>query len=110
MEKNGFIDRVFEKEIGMGMNAAIKTLVDAGITPEEMGNIANGFKKSITDEIEKRNVPYEYRFLLLNVILFTILNNSVLFHKTLVNSSKREKGSDRSNWIYDYLKSIYKNG
>lgn len=83
MEKdNGsIIDRAFKKEIGIDINNAISILNNEGITPGELGEITNKLKKIMTDEIEIRKIPYEYRFLMINVILCTMFKTTIEFHK-----------------------------
>lgn len=83
MEKDNesIIDRAFKKEIGIDINKAVGILDREGITPEDLGEIANKFKKMMTDEVEIREIPYEYRFLMLNVIFCTMFKTTVEYHK-----------------------------
>lgn len=96
MEENEIINIALEKEIGMNISTAIHNLIKAGIKIEDLAEITNIAKKSMSCEIEKRNIPYEYRFLLINVILCNMLNNSVKFQKAWVSLSEKEKELDRS--------------
>lgn len=85
-ESESIIDRVFKKEIGIDINKAVSILDRGGITPEVLGEITNKFKKMITDEVEIRDIPYEYRFLMLNVIMCTMFKTTVEFYKKFVEA------------------------
>jgi predicted HTH domain antitoxin len=80
------IEKVFEEEIGVNIDKAIEILREGGISAEDLGNIANMFKKEITYEVERRSIPYEYRFLLLNVVLCTMFKATATFHKKFMKA------------------------
>lgn len=67
-ERCNTIYDTFEKEIGMDLHTAIKMINDAGIKVEDAENIINRVRDNIAEDIERRDIPYEYRFLLLNII------------------------------------------
>lgn len=80
-DTNSAIEETFAKEMGIDVFAAMKILNDAGFSAEDLSYISNRCKNILADEIERRNVPYEYRFLLLSLILSRMLKTSVDFHK-----------------------------
>lgn len=88
MEKDGesIIGKTFKKEIGIDVNNAINILDKGGITPDILEDVTNKLKKMMTDEIEIRNIPYEYRFLMLNVILCTMFETTVEYYKKFVEA------------------------
>lgn len=90
MEKDSgsIIDKAFKKEIGIDINNAVSVLDRGGITPEDLGDITNKLKKMMTDEVEIREIPYEYRFLMLNVIFCTMFKTTVEYYKKFVESIK----------------------
>lgn len=47
-----------------GESIDINILDKGGVTPEVLGDVANKLKKIMTDEVEIRKIPYEYRFLM----------------------------------------------
>ena len=66
MEKDGsIIEKAFKEDIGIDIHNTINILDKGGITPEILEDIINKLKKMMTDEVEIRNIPYEYRFLML---------------------------------------------
>lgn len=85
-ESGSIIDRAFKQEIGIDINRAIDMLDRRGITPEDLGEITNKFKKTITDEVEIRKIPVELRFLMLNVIFCMMFKTTAEFHKKFVES------------------------
>jgi len=87
-ESESIIDRAFRKEIGISINKAVGILDRGGITPEDLGDITNKFKKMMADEVEIREIPYEYRFLMLNVIFCTMFKTTVEYYKKFVESIK----------------------
>ncbi len=87
-DESAIIDSAFEKEIGVNIGSAIKFLVTKGISIENMEKIANTTKDVVSDEIDKRNIPYEYRFLLLNVTLCELFKTATSFHKAWVKRSE----------------------
>lgn len=80
------IDIAFKKEIGIDINSALALLVNKGISLDDIGKITDVMKKSMADEVEKRNIPFEYRFLLINAILCTMFKTTVSFHKEYMKS------------------------
>lgn len=88
------IDDAFEKEIGITKDAAFKFLVKEGISIKDIEKITDKTKNMLTNEIEKRNVPYEYRFLLANVILCTMFNTAATFHKEFMKISGNSQELD----------------
>lgn len=87
-ESESIIDVAFKKEIGIDINKAVSILDRGGITPEELGEITNKLKMMMTDEVEIREIPYEYRFLMINVILCTMLKTTVEYYKKFVDAIK----------------------
>lgn len=85
-DTNSAIEETFAKEIGIDVFAAIKILNEAGISTEYMSDITNKCKNILAKEIEKRNVPYELRFLLLSLVLSRMLKTSINFHKEYMKS------------------------
>lgn len=81
------IDNAFEKEIGIDIDSALKILVKEGISLEDIGKITTDTKNTMANEIERRGIPYEHRFLLINVILCTMFKTTVAFHKEYMKSS-----------------------
>lgn len=75
------IELTFENEIGISLCSAIASLCKGGISVENLVEITDKTKAVLSDEIEKRNIPMEYRFLLLNVVLCTLFDMSVAYHK-----------------------------
>ncbi len=94
------IDTIFEKEIGINMDYATAILFGKGISIEDMEKITSDTKDILTDEIEKANIPIDYRFLLANVILCKLFKTAVAFHKNYVKIRSPEylciKGLDIS--------------
>ncbi len=88
------IEKVFEEEIGMDINGAIDVLNRGGISVEDIEEIANMLKNDITDEVERRQIPYEYRFILLNVILCTMFKTTATFHKKFIKAIKEIEKSE----------------
>lgn len=82
------IEKVFEEEIGMDINGAIDVLNRGGISVEDIEEITNMLKNDITDEVERRQIPYEYRFILLNVIFCTMFEATATFHKKFMKVLK----------------------
>lgn len=82
------IEQAFAKEVGISIYAAMKILNDAGIATEDMSDIANVCKNVLANEIEKRDVPYEFRFLLLSFVLCRMFKTSTAFHKEYMESVK----------------------
>ena len=83
---DSIIEKVFKEEIGISIHDAINILDKGGITPEILGDITNKFKKMVTDEVEIRNIPYEYRFLMINVILCTMFETAIGYHRKFVEA------------------------
>jgi len=75
------IEEAFAKDMGISIFATMKILNDAGVSTEDMSDITNKCRNVLTDEIERRNVPYEYRFLLLSLILCRMLKTATDFNK-----------------------------
>ena len=86
-EESSIIDDAFEKEIGIDMGSAIELLAKGGISTDDLGKITTDIKNVITDEVEIRNIPSEYRFLLVNVILCRVLKTTVAFHKAYMKTA-----------------------
>jgi hypothetical protein len=87
--KNGksmVIEQAFTKEIGISIYSAMKVLNEAGMTTEDLSDIANLCKTTLANEIERRNVPYEFRFLLLSFVLCRMFKTSTTFHKEYMES------------------------
>lgn len=80
------IDIAFKKEIGIDINSALALLVNKGVSLDDMGKITDKLKKAMTDEVEERNIPFECRFLLINVILCSMFKTTVSFHKEYMKS------------------------
>lgn len=95
-ESESIIDVAFKKEIGIDINKAVSILDRGGITPEDLGEITNKFKKMMTDDIEIREIPYEYRFLMLNVILCTMFKTTVEYYKKFVDAIKETEDTDET--------------
>mgnify|MGYP003396170531 FL=1 len=93
-ESESIIDRAFKKEIGMDINNAVSILDRGGITPEELGEITNKLKKMMTDEVDIRQIPYEYRFLMLNVIFCTMFKTTIEYYKKYADAIKNIKETD----------------
>lgn len=85
-ENESIIYVAFKQEIGIDINRAIDMLDRRGITPEDLGEIANKFKKMITDEVDIRKIPDELRFMVLNVIFCTMFKTTAEFHKKFIES------------------------
>lgn len=68
-------DKGFKKEIGVDIDKAVEILGDNGVTKEDMTKIIEKFGE-MSDEIDRRNIPYECRFLLLNVIFYTLFKTN----------------------------------
>jgi hypothetical protein len=83
------IEQAFAKEIGVSIYAAMKILNTAGISTEEISDISNVCKNILVEEIEKRDIPHESRFLLLSLILCRMLKTSTEFHKEFMKSVER---------------------
>ena len=96
MEKNNWpiIDRTFRKEIGLDIIDAVNILDRGGITPEDLEDITNKFKNMIAEEVEIRKIPYEYRFLMLNVIFCMMFKTTVKFYKEFIDSIKDIKETE----------------
>jgi hypothetical protein len=90
-DKSMIIEQAFAKEIGISVYSAMKTLNEAGMTTEDMSDIANLCKATLANEIERRNVPYELRFLLLSFILCRMFKTSTTFHKEYMESVEELK-------------------
>ncbi len=90
-ERCDAIDDAFKKEIGMSLYTAIKIINDAGITVEDAENIINNVRDRIAEEIEERDIPYEYRFLLLNIIFCIEFKHAAIFYKRYVEDMKELK-------------------
>lgn len=82
------IGKVFEKEIGMDLHDAIDVLNKGGISVEDLEEITNMLKNDITEEVERRQIPYEYRFILLNVIFCTMFQTAATFHRKFMKVLK----------------------
>jgi hypothetical protein len=82
------IEKAFAKEVGISIYTAMKILNEAGITTEDLSEIASLCKATLANEVEKRNIPYEFRFLLLSFILCRMLKTSTAFHKEYMESVK----------------------
>jgi hypothetical protein len=82
------IDDAFRKEIGISLYSAARYLDKNVITIECIQNITNICKNVIATEIERRNIPPEERFLLLNVIICTMFKTSSAFHRAYVKAAK----------------------
>ena len=78
---DSIIEKAFKKEIGIDIDNAINILYKVGITPEVLKDVTNKLKDMMTDEIEIRNISYEYRFLMINVILCTMLDTAIQYQK-----------------------------
>ena len=78
---DSIIEKAFKKEIGIDIDNAINILYKVGITPEVLKDVTNKLKDMMTDEIEIRNISYEYRFLMINVILCTMLDTTIQYQK-----------------------------
>ena len=89
-EESVVVEQAFAKEIGISIYTAMKILNDAGITTEEISEITNICKNALADEIEKRNIPYEFRFLLLSLTLSRLLKTSISFHKEYMKSVEKK--------------------
>lgn len=87
-DKSMTIEQAFAKEIGIDVYAAMKILNEAGMSTEDLSEIANLCKTTLANEVEKRNIPYEFRFLLLSFILCRMLKTSTSFHKEYMDSVK----------------------
>lgn len=85
-DEESVIENVFREEIGIDIHNAIRILNKGGVTPEVLENITDKLKKMMTDEVEIRNIPYEYRFLMLNVILCTMFNTTVGYYKKITEA------------------------
>ena len=85
---SAIIDLAFRKEIGTSLYSAARYLDKNVITIEDMESIINIGKNAIAKEIERRNIPPEYRFLLLNVVLCMMFKTSAAFHKAYVKTAK----------------------
>lgn len=81
---------MFEKEIGVSLSSAIASLCKGGISVENLVDITDKTKVVLSEEIEKRNIPMEYRFLLLNIVLCALFDMSLIYHKRFINSLNRE--------------------
>ena len=86
-EESSIIDETFKKEIGIDIDSAIELLAQGGISTDFLEKITSDIKNVITDEVGRRNVPYEYRFLLVNVILCTMFKTTVAFHKAYMKTT-----------------------
>jgi hypothetical protein len=84
--KSMVIEQAFAKEIGISIYSAMKILNEAGMTTEDLSDITNLCKATLADEIERRNVPYEFRFLLLSFVLCRMFKTSTTFHKEYMES------------------------
>lgn len=82
------VENAFKEEIGMNIDEAIDILDNEGITPDDLGEITNKFKNLITEEVDRRKIPYEYRFLMLNVIFYTMFRTTAEFHRKFVETIK----------------------
>lgn len=80
-ERCDAIDEAFKKEIGMSLHTAIKIIDGAGIKVDDAENIINSVRDYIAEDIEKRDIPYEYRFLLLNIIFCIEFKHAAIFYK-----------------------------
>jgi len=88
-EESSIIDDAFEKEIGIDMDSAFELLAKRGMSQDYLGEFITEVKNVIADEVDRRNVPHEYRFLLVNVILCRMFKTTVAFHKVYVNTTRR---------------------
>ncbi len=86
--KPSVIDDVFAKEIGMNIYSALNILTKNGISIEDMTEITGKVKTAMIEEIEKRNIPHEFRFLLINIILCSMFATSIEFHKEYMKLSE----------------------
>lgn len=82
------IDLAFRKEIGTSLYSATRYLDKNVITIEGIESITSICKNAIATEIERRNIPPEDRFLLLNVVLCTMFKTSAAFHRAYVKTAK----------------------
>jgi hypothetical protein len=96
-ESESIIDKAFKKEIGIDINNAVSILNKGGITPEDLGDITNKLKRMMTDEVEIRKIPYEYRFLMLNVIFCTMFKTTAEFHKKFVNALEKTEETEETD-------------
>lgn len=85
---SAIIDDVFEQEIGIDIYSSLKFLDREGILIDDMEKIANSVKNTMINEIEQRDIPYEYRFLLINTILCTMFKTTAAFHNEYMRSSE----------------------
>ncbi len=86
-EESSIIDDAFEKEIGIDMDSAIELLAKGGLSADYLKKIMSDVKNVIINEVDRRNVPYEYRFLLINVILCRMFKTTVAFHKAYMKTT-----------------------
>lgn len=83
------IEQAFEMETGVSIYTAMKILNDdVEIYTEDLSYISNMCKNVLADEIERRNIPYEYRFLLLSIVFCRMFKTSTDFHKEYMKSVK----------------------
>jgi hypothetical protein len=88
-DTNSAIEDAFVKEIGVDVFTAIKILNEAGISTDYMSDITNKCKNVLAHEIEKGNVPYEFRFLLLSLVLCRMFRTSADFQKKYMKSVQK---------------------
>lgn len=88
--KNTAIELAFENEIGISLSSAIASLCRCGVSIEDLAEITGKTKVILSDEIEKRKIPMECRFLLLNVVLCSLFDISMKYHKRFVEDLNRE--------------------
>lgn len=88
--KKNAIELAFEKEIGISLCSAIASLYNDGISVENLVEITDKTKAVLSEEIEKRNIPMEYRFLLLNVVLCSLCDMSVAYYKRFIDDLNGE--------------------
>jgi intergrase/recombinase len=80
------VEEAFEKEVGIDVYTAMRILTRSGISLEDMSDITNKCKNVLTEEIEKRNIPYELRFLLISTVTCRLFKTSTAFHKEYMKS------------------------
>jgi hypothetical protein len=82
------INDAFKKEIGFGMDSILLFLSKEGISLDSMEKMTTDIKNAITNEVDKKHIPYEYRFLLITVMLGKILETTVAFYKEYMKLSQ----------------------
>jgi|SRR3972149_1476361 len=93
------IDDAFEKEIGISIHSALNFLVKEGISIDDMITISDETKKTVTNAVNKKDIPYEYRFLLINIILCTMFKNAAAFHNEYMKSSEHTSEHIEKKWF-----------